>query len=83
MLMLAYLTLCCLFLFSGSALAYIDPASTSYIIQIIAGVFIAGGAAIGIYWHKIKLFFRKRKEKKLATKAQNEAANAADKTEAE
>lgn len=83
MLMLTYLTLCCLFLFSGSALAYIDPASTSYIIQIIAGVFIAGGAAIGIYWHKIKLFFRKRKEKKLAAKAQNEAANAADKTEAE
>ena len=48
---------------STTALAYIDPASTSYIVQIIAGLFIAGGAAIGIYRHKIRLFFRKRKEK--------------------
>ncbi|NLV59040.1 MAG: hypothetical protein GXY67_09745 [Clostridiales bacterium] len=66
MLRLIYLALCSLFLTSSTALAYIDPASTSYIVQIIAGVFIAGGAAVGIYWHKIKLFFRKRKEKKAA-----------------
>ena len=45
-----YLTLCMLFMFSGSALAYIDPASTSYVIQIVAAVFAAGGAAVGIYW---------------------------------
>ncbi len=65
MFMLAYYVLCFLLVFSTSALAYIDPASTSYIIQIIGGVFLAGGAAVAIYWHKIKLFFRKRKEKKL------------------
>lgn len=61
---LLYLTFCFLFLFSGSALAYIDPASTSYVIQIVAAVFAAGGAAVGIYWKKIQLFFRKRKQKK-------------------
>ena len=74
MLKLAYFTLCFLLIFSTSASAYIDPASTSYIIQIIGGVFLAGGAAIAIYWHKIKLFFRKRKEKKLQEARKKEAA---------
>lgn len=41
-------------LFGTTAMAYIDPAATSYLIQIIAGVFIAGGAAIGVYWTKFK-----------------------------
>jgi high-affinity Fe2+/Pb2+ permease len=46
-------------LFATTASAYIDPASSTYILQIIAGVFIAGGITMGIYWHKIKRFFRK------------------------
>ena len=77
-----YLTLCMLFMFSGSALAYIDPASTSYVIQIVAAVFAAGGAAVGIYRKKIQLFFRKRKQKKLDAqrsaelKAEKEARDA-------
>ncbi len=45
------------------AYAYLDPSSTSYVIQAIAGVFIAGGAAIGIYRHKIKLWFKKRMQR--------------------
>ena len=60
----AYFTLCVLLLLSNSALAYIDPATTSYVVQIIAGVFLAGGAAVGIYWHKIKRFFKNRKKGK-------------------
>ena len=62
---LGYFTLCALFALSTSALAYIDPASTSYVVQIVAAVFAAGGAVIGIYWKKIQLYFRKRKQKKL------------------
>ena len=50
-------------LFPKYAYGYLDPSSTSYIIQAIAGVFIAGGAAIAIYWHKIKLWFKNRKKK--------------------
>lgn len=50
-------------LFANNAYGYLDPSSTSYIIQAIAGIFIAGGAVIGIYWHKIKLWFKKRKQK--------------------
>ena len=60
----AYFTLCFLLMLSTSALAYIDPATTSYVVQIIAGVFLAGGAAVGIYWHKIKRFFKNRKKNK-------------------
>ncbi|MGN0403572.1 MAG: hypothetical protein ACI4HQ_15125 [Acetatifactor sp.] len=44
---------------------YIDPATTSYIIQIIAGVVIACGAGIGVFWNKITRYFRKKKADKL------------------
>lgn len=39
---------------------YIDPASTSYIIQIAAGVVIAIGTVIGVYRNKIKRFFKSK-----------------------
>ena len=42
---------------------YIDPATTSYVIQIVAGIIIACGAAIGVFWNKITRLFRKNKEK--------------------
>ncbi len=71
----AYLLLTTLML-SSTALAYIDPAATSYIVQIVAGVVIAGGVAVGIFWKKIKIFFRnlkmKRLEKSLTKKADRE-----------
>ena len=61
-------------LFSTSAFAYIDPATTSYILQIIAGVFITCGVVLGIFWTKVRTFFRNLKikmmEKKLAKKAE-------------
>ena len=45
----------------STAAAYIDPSGVTYIIQAVAGVVIAGGAAIAIYWRKIRLFFRNRR----------------------
>jgi len=72
---IAYLILATLML-SSTALAYIDPAATSYILQIVAGVVIAGGVAVGIFWRKIRMFFRnlkmKRLEKSLTKKADNQ-----------
>lgn len=65
MLKLFYFTLCALFALTGSALAYIEPATTNILIQVIAGVFAAGGAVLCVYWKRIQLFFRKRKQKKL------------------
>ena len=40
--------------FSTTAFAYIDPSVMTYSIQIVAGVVVAVGAAIGIYWRKAK-----------------------------
>lgn len=60
-------------MFSQTAFAYLDPATTSYLIQIIAGVFIAIGAVFGIFWKKIKLFFTNQKMKALEKKLTKEA----------
>lgn len=51
-------------LFSNYVYAYLDPSSMTYAIQVVAGFFIAAGAAIGIYWHRIKRFFKKLRNKK-------------------
>lgn len=42
------------FLFSINGQAYIDPSVMTYAIQAIAGVVIAIGAAVGIYFRKFK-----------------------------
>ena len=47
-------------MFTVRAEAYIDPSAMTYIIQAIAGVVIALGAAISIYFRKAK---RKLNEK--------------------
>lgn len=52
--LVTYLTLCLLFLFSTSASAYIDPSTTTFVIQAVAGVAIAIGAAVVVYWRKAK-----------------------------
>ncbi len=53
---------CALMIATESCYAYIDPATTSYVVQIAAGIVIACGAAAGILWNK---FVRKVKKKKM------------------
>ena len=36
------------------AAAYIDPSAVTYIVQAVAAVVIAAGAALGFYWRRIK-----------------------------
>ena len=55
-----------------SASAYIDPATTSYIIQIVAGVFIALGATVAIFWRKISFWFKKKKAMRARKKKEKE-----------
>ncbi|MBO4889329.1 MAG: hypothetical protein J5589_13630 [Firmicutes bacterium] len=43
-----------MFLFGLNARAYIDPSVTTYLIQAIAGVVIAVGAVVGIYFRRAK-----------------------------
>ena len=42
--------------------AYIDPSAVTYIIQAVAAVFIALGAIITVFRHKIFAFFKKDKK---------------------
>ena len=51
------------------AAAYVDPATTSYIIQIVAGVVLACGTAAGIIWNKLR---RKVKNKTNAEEPKRE-----------
>ena len=56
----------CLFAMFGSfapASAYIDPATTSYVLELIVGAVVVGGAALGYYWRKIKNKVNKNDEK--------------------
>lgn len=43
-----------MFLYSENVHAYIDPSVMTYAIQIIAGIVIALGAFLGVYFRKIK-----------------------------
>lgn len=53
---------CFFALFTVPVHAYIDPSAVTYIIQAVAGVLIALGAAFTIFRHKIFKFFRGRKK---------------------
>lgn len=48
-------------MFVQNAFAYIDPGAMTLIYQIIAGVAIAAGAAVGFYWRKLKRAVTKKK----------------------
>lgn len=56
------------------SLMYIDPATTSYLIQIGAGVIIALGTVFGIYRNKIKRFFKKNKDETIPQTERNNDA---------
>ncbi|MBR0141315.1 MAG: hypothetical protein IJM19_03610 [Ruminococcus sp.] len=57
-------------LLNGSLAAmYIDPATTSYIIQIVIGVVIALGTVMGIFWSKIKRLFKGNKNEETSPAA--------------
>ena len=34
--------------------AYLDPSVMTYTIQVVAGVVVAAGAVVGVYWRKAK-----------------------------
>ncbi len=51
---LFYIFLAAMLLFGVNGQAYIDPSVMTYVIQAVAGVVIAVGAAVGIYFRKAK-----------------------------
>ncbi len=60
----AYYVFFMMLLFSAPAFAYLDPGTVTYIVSMVAGLFIAGGAALAIFRRKIKLFFQNLGKKK-------------------
>lgn len=58
--------MCGLLLFSATALAYVDPSAMTYMIQLVAGIVIAAGAAFGFYFRKLKRMFSKFGKKESA-----------------
>ena len=54
LLVASYAAFASMLLFGVNAKAYIDPSVTTYLIQVVAGVVIAVGAAVGIYFRRAK-----------------------------
>lgn len=64
----SYYFTCVSLLLSNDAHAYIDPSTTTYIIQTVAGILIALGASFTIFRHKIVAAWRKWYYGRLAKK---------------
>lgn len=56
---------CTAILLEAPAYAYIDPATTTYVIQTLVGVVIACGATILVFWRKIQFWFKKKRAERL------------------
>lgn len=70
----AFFTACFAAYFSFSASAYIDPATTTQIIQIFAALAITIGVTFGVFRRKIVVYFKnlsvKRMEKKIKSESE-------------
>lgn len=58
--------------YGRAAFAYIDPATTSYVIQIVVGAVIAIGTFLGIYRNKLKRLFKKKQDDAVAPIEKND-----------
>ena len=66
-----YFFACFFVLLGNTSFAYIDPSAVTYVIQAVAGVAIAIGAACTVYRHKFMKFFRNQKKKRARRKHQS------------
>ena len=57
-----FFLVCAMVMCVSYAAAYIDPSAMTYIIQIVAGVVIAAGAAIGFSWRRLKRAVTRKKK---------------------
>ena len=67
-----------LFASFSPASAYIDPATTSYLLELIIGFVVVGGAAFGYYWRKIKNKVSGKEEKKEGVSAEEQLSGLDD-----
>lgn len=46
-------------LLPASALAYLDPGTGSFIIQMLIGAVLGGLVAVGVFWRRVLGFFKR------------------------
>lgn len=46
-----------------SALAYIDPGSGSFILQVVVGAILGASVAVKMYWARLRAYFGSRSER--------------------
>ena len=73
-----YFTIFICMLFTMPASAYIDPATTAMLTQIIAGVFITLGVVFGVFRRKIIMFFKNASVNRTKRKIEKQAKKQAD-----
>lgn len=56
-----YFFTCFYSFFTMYAYAYIEPSAVTYVIQAMAAVFVALGAILAVFRHRIAQFFKKNK----------------------
>ena len=66
------------FMLTTTASAYIDPATTAMLTQIIAGVFITLGVVFGVFRRKIIIFFKNMSVNREKRKIEKQAAKNKD-----
>lgn len=49
-----YYTVCASLVLTLNVSAYLDPSVMTYTIQVVAGIMVAIGAVVGVYWRKAK-----------------------------
>lgn len=76
-----YFFSCFFVIFSNHAYAYIDPSTVSYVIQGVAGICVAIGAALTIFRHKIKAAWNKWYYARVAKKNQKHMNSVKDKND--
>lgn len=52
-----------------TASAYIDPSAMTYIVQVVVGIVIVGGASLGFYFSKLKRKLSRKKNDEPAVNA--------------
>ena len=50
----SFLCVAFIVMLSSTAYAYVDPSVMTYTIQVVAGIVVAVGAVIGVYWRRAK-----------------------------
>lgn len=55
-----YFILCFSLILSTPAYAYLDPSVMTYTIQVVAGIAVAVGAVVGIYWRRAKRMIQEK-----------------------